>query len=151
MALQRTTKNSPSKLEEVPEGRGCVFAAKVILCNVVYYKVDSIISSYLLFIFTDPHQWRNAEWRFYIFYPRPQANFEFWILNFEFPSPKLSTKSGLLTTFLFINFGVTIVAVWLIFCNFEIPNASYLLVFWQKRHKIVCNGLKNRVLHQPYN
>ena len=65
MTLQcAIVKNSPSKLEGAPEGEEVCLAAKVILWSVVYYKVDSIISSYLLFIFTDPHQWRNAEWRF---------------------------------------------------------------------------------------
>ena len=41
--LCATTKNSPSKIEGVPEGGGSVFCRKVILCNVVYYKVDSYI------------------------------------------------------------------------------------------------------------
>ena len=41
-------KNSPSKLEGVPEGEGVCLAAKVILCKVVYYNVDSIIFVWLL-------------------------------------------------------------------------------------------------------
>ena len=49
-------KNSPSKLEGAPEGEGVCLSAKVILCNVVYYKVDSIISSYFLINFSNPHQ-----------------------------------------------------------------------------------------------
>ena len=52
----RQQKTLPLRQEGVPEGEGVWLCSKVILCNVVYYKVDSIISSYLLIIFSDPHQ-----------------------------------------------------------------------------------------------
>ena len=87
-ALQRiTTKNSPSKLEGAPEGRECVFAAKVILCNVVYYKVDSYIFIYLLSHSNYSRQYKNVEWRILFFSLKlnhkrvAKSNFEFWILN----------------------------------------------------------------------
>ena len=36
-------KNSPSKLEGVPEGERVCLCRKVTFCKVVYYKVDSYI------------------------------------------------------------------------------------------------------------